>query len=125
MYQLNFKFDTIYLTEIRISKKSSSALNPGKIDGYSKYVEELGTTRNTGCEFYVSNHLNFHRRKDLVLHFYDKNFKFEYKWIEILDKNKPNALLASVYRHPHKNDLPFLNYLINTLEKSNWKIKQY
>ena len=51
MYQLNFKFDTIYLTEIRISKKSSSALNPGKIDGYSKYVEELGTTRNTGCEF--------------------------------------------------------------------------
>lgn len=41
MYQLNFKFDIIFLTETRISKKSSSAFNPGKINGYSKYIEQL------------------------------------------------------------------------------------
>ena len=68
MYQLNFKFDIIFLTETRISKKSSSAFNPGKINGYSKYIEQLGTTRNSGCGFYVSNHLKFHLRKDLKFH---------------------------------------------------------
>ena len=134
MYQLNFKFDIIFLTETRISKKSSSAFNPGKINGYSKYIEQLGTTRNSGCGFYVSNHLKFHPRKDLKFHhrkdlelyFYDKSFRFECKWIEILNKNKRNTLLASVYRyHPHKNDLPFLDYLKNTLKIPNWKINRY
>ena len=46
----------------------------------------------------------------------DKN-EFTAKWIEIINKNDSNILISSIYRHPSKNDTPFLDYLTTTLSK--------
>ena len=56
------------------------------------------------------------------MHFYNQTNEFSCKWIELINKNKPNIIVASIYRHPSKNDTPFLEYLektLNDIKKEN------
>ena len=52
---------------------------------------------------------------------YIKKDKYEFgdKWIEIINKKGKHFVIASVYRHPSKNDNEFQNYMQKTLAKLN------
>ena len=88
---------------------------PKNLLGYQKYVGQEGTTTKSGCGFYISDSITFIPRNDLDKHFYNQINEFSCKWIEVINKNKTNIIIASIYRHPSKNDTDFLEYLNKTL----------
>ena len=61
--------------------------------------------------------VDFIPRKDIDKHLYNQTNVVECKWIEVINKNKPNSVIASIYRHPSKNDEPFLEYLKSAINK--------
>ena len=123
--QLNdshFCFDIISLTETWTPKSKEHLVEPKNLIGYQKYMGQSGTTMKSGCGFYIADHVNYIPRKDLDMHFYNQTNEFSCKWIELINKNKPNIIVASIYRHPSKNDTPFLEYLektLNDIKKEN------
>ena len=116
LHQLNFNFDIISLTETWNPSSMQTSFNSNHLLGYQKYVGQTGTTMKSGCGFYISENINFIPRKDLDIHLYNRKNEFECKWIEIINKKKPNSLIATIYRHPSKNDDAFLEYLKKTLD---------
>ena len=120
LHQLNFKFDVISLSETWNPLTSNTTFIPNTIPGYQNYIGQTGSTMKSGCGFFIANKINFIPRKDLDKQFYNQVNEFECKWIEIINCNKPNSLIATIYRHPSKNDDAFLDYLkttLNTLKK--------
>ena len=120
--QLNFKFDIISVTETWDPKHSHHTFEPNILLGYQQYIGQTGQTMKSGCGFFISDDISFIPRKDLDKQFYNQYSEFECKWIEIINLNKPNSIIASIYRHPRKNDGPFLDYLkttLNSLKKEN------
>ena len=118
--RLAIKFDIISLTETWNPEKKT--IDSNHLIGYQKYVSQPGTTMKSGSGFYISDNINFIPRKDLDKHFYNQCNEFSCKWIEVINKNKPNSVIASIYRHPSKNDKEFLCYLkstFKTLKKEN------
>ena len=112
------KFDIISLTETWNPKSKSHMFEAGTLPGYQKFIGQTGTSLKSGCGLYISSHLNFIPRKDLDKHIHDEN-EFEAKWIEIINKNQPNTLVGTIYRHPSKTDINFINYLTTSLQKIN------
>ena len=108
-------FDIISLTETWNPASKTNLFTAKNLEGYQKYIGQSGTTMKSGCGFYVSNNINFIPRRDLDTHFYNQINEFSCKWIEVINKNKSNIIVASIYRHPSKNDNAFLSYLNNTL----------
>ena len=108
------KFYIISLTETWNPEKKT--IDSNRLIGYQKYVSQPGTTMKSGSGFYISDNINFIPRKDLDKHFYNQCNEFSRKWIEIINKNKPNSVIASIYRHPIKNDKEFLCYLKSTFK---------
>ena len=88
--------------------------SPKNLTGYQKYIGQHGTTTKSGCGFYISNNITFIPRKDLDTHFYNQINEYSCKWIEIINKNKTNIVMASTYRHPSKNYDDFLEYIMLT-----------
>ena len=43
--------------------------------------------------------------------------EFGAKWIEVINKKGTNFIIASIYRHPSKNDSEFDNYM----KKNTWE----
>ena len=115
--QIPITFDVISLTEVWNNQEKNENFNPNKIDGYHKFNGLPGTTIKSGCGFYISENIDFIDRLDLDKHNKNEINEFTAKWIEIINKNDSNILIASIYRHPSKNDTPFYDYLNQTLTK--------
>ena len=107
--QIDHKFNIISVTETWDNTSSNKNLGQLCMDGYNKFIGQKGTTLKSGCGFFISTKVNFIPRKDLDKHLYiyNQTNEFECKWIEVINKNKPNSVIASIYRHPSKNDEPF------------------
>ena len=115
--QITIIFNVISLTEIWNNQEKNKNFNPIKIDGYHKFNGLPGTTLKSGCGFYIRENIDFVDRLDLDKHNKIEKNEFTAKWIEIINKNDSNILIASIYRHPSKNDTPFYDYLNLTLSK--------
>ena len=116
--QINMhKFDVISLTETWNPDSKKHLFIQKSLSGYQQYIGQSGTTMKSGCGFYISNDINYIPRTDLDTHFYNQANEFSCKWIEVINKQKTNVIIASVYRHPSKNDTAFLEYINNTLLK--------
>lgn len=102
--------------ETHISKERTQLFNPPSLHGYQSYIGMLGTTRNSGCGFYISNKVSFLPRFDLDTHYNGPDAEFEAMWIEVMIDNQ-NIIVSSIYRHPHKNDKSFKHYLKLSLQK--------
>ena len=61
--------------------------------------------------------INYTRRHKLDYHFHDHEHEFEATWIEIINEKGKNCMVASIYRHPSKDDSPFIKYLNDTCNK--------
>ena len=114
---LENSFSIISLTETWNPKTTNDKFSDKIIPGFTKFNGISGTTTKSGCGFYIAENINTIPREDLDKHFYNKKNEFECKWLELVNSNTPNVIIASIYRHPSKNDLPFLEYLTVTLEK--------
>ena len=110
-----FSFDIISLTETWNPSSKNHLFNPKNLSGYQKYIGQSGTSLKSGCGFYISNDINYIPRKDLDTHFYNQTNEYSCKWIEVINKNKSNIVVASIYRHPSKNDTSFLEYINSSL----------
>jgi hypothetical protein len=100
---LDHEFDVIALTETWNSNEKSHLFKPGLLEGYQPYDGLSGTTRKSGCGFYIRNGIKYISRKDISLSYYDDDNEYQIKWIEIVIKNKPNIITGVCYRHPRKN----------------------
>ena len=70
-----------------------------------------------GCGFYIKENITYINRNDVDSYVYDNTYEFGAKWIEIINKNKKNVIITSVYRHPYTNETAFLDYLRKTLQE--------
>ena len=110
-------FSIISLTETWNPKTTNDKFNDKILPGFAKFNGLAGTTTKSGCGFYIAENINTIPREDLDKHFYNGINEFECKWLELVNKNSPNVIIASIYRHPSKKDVPFLEYMTLTLEK--------
>ena len=111
------KFDVISLTETWNDIVNNGAFLPVSIEGYNDYFGTPGTTQNSGCGLYIREVINYTRRHKLDYHFHDHEHEFEATWIEIINEKGKNCMVASIYRHPSKDDSPFIKYLNDTFDK--------
>ena len=111
------KFDVISLTETWNDIVNNGAFLPDSIEGYNDYFGTPGTTQNSGCGLYIREGINYTRRHKLDYHFHDHEHEFEATWIEIINEKGKNFMVASIYRHPSKDDSPFIKYLNGTFNK--------
>ena len=112
-----YAFDVISLTETWDQKSKKHEFLPGSIEGYEYFNGLSGQSHKSGCGFYIKDSITNINRTGLDSYEYDNTFEFGAKWIEIINKNKKNFIIASVYRHPYKNETAFLDYLQKTLQK--------
>ena len=90
LYELNFKFDIIALTETWNSETRKHLFNPGLLLGYHQYEGLTGNSMKSGCGFYN-----------------DEFNEFQAKWIEIINRKGKNTILGVIYGHPRKSDTQF------------------
>ena len=114
---LDNSFDIISLTETWNPQNENDKFSDKIIPGFNSFIGTSGTTSKSGCGFYVSQHINTIPRVDLDKHHYNGINEFECKWLEIINNNSANTVIASVYRHPSKKDAFFLEYLTSTQKK--------
>ena len=115
---LNFSFDVIALSETWDYSKNHFNLNFGSLNGYQSYKGIQGTTRKSGCGFYIKNEVRHVHRKDLDINFNDDIAEFQIKWVEILKTHGKHIVLGVCYRHPRKNSTKiFLSELKKKLNK--------
>jgi len=112
---LDFNFDIIVLTETwgKYIRGKSLALQ-------NYHAPELltGKSQNSGCALYIKNTLMFKNRLDLNICFHSQDEEFVCQWIEIINKNGKNLLIAAIYRHPKtRNYVSFQDYLKETMKK--------
>ena len=115
----NFKFDVISLTETWDSVAKLSDSSRFQLQGYHPYLGQQGKTMKSGCGFFISSQIKYIPRFDLDISFHDEvgKVEFECKWVELINKNKPNFVIGSIYRHPKKGDKTFINYLEEVMIK--------
>ena len=53
----------------------------------------------------------------ILIYYFNENVEFGAKWIEVVNKKGKQNLVASIYRHPHKNDTKFIEYIEKTLTR--------
>ena len=111
------KFDVISLTETWNDNVNDAEFLPDSIEGYNDYLGTPGTTKNSRCGFYIREGIDYTRRQNLDYHYHDHKHEFEATWIEIINGKGKNYLVASIYRHPSKDDTPFIKYLNDTFNK--------
>ena len=118
LYELNFKFDIIELTETR-----KHLFNLGLLLGYHQYEGLTGNSMKSGCGFYIAQNLSYKLRTDLDSQYNDEFNEFQAKWIEIINRKGKNTIVGVIYRHPRKSDTQFQIYLKETsqltVEKAN------
>ena len=117
LYELNFKFDIIALTETWNSETRKHLFNPGLLLGYHQYEGLTGNSMKSGCGFYIAQNVSYEPRKDLDSQYNDEFNKFQAKWIEIINRKGKNTIVGVIYRHPRKSDTQFQIYLKETFNK--------
>ena len=65
LYELNFKFDIIVLTETWNSETRKHLFNPGLLLGYLQYEGLTGNSMKSGCGFYIAQ--NCHTNREQIL----------------------------------------------------------
>ena len=93
---------------------NNGAFLPDSIEGYNDYFGTPGTTQNSGCGLYIREGINYTGQHKLDYHFHDHEHEFEATWTEIINEKD---MVASIYRHPSKDDSPFIKYLNYTFSK--------
>ena len=107
--------DIITITETSQYENNTKFNTNVKLDGYKLYSMPTNSYKG-GVAIYARKGFNVIERPDLDI----TNDHFEAVWIEIINKNCKNIIVASIYRHPH--DISeiynnFLEYLDITLSK--------
>ena len=110
-------FDIISLTETWDANSNSNNFVLNMLEGYQHYNGLSGISKKSGCGFYIKEGINYIDRTDLDIYYSNENHEFGAKWIEIVNKNEKKLLIASIYRHPSKNDSDFLECISKTLDK--------
>ena len=115
----NKPFDTIAVSEIRISKKTSLTCNVNlKIYSFESTSTESSVG---GTLLYISNRLSYKPRLDLNI--LNEN-QVESTFIEIINTKKANIVVGYIYKHPNMDVLEFNNHLNQMLEKVSKEQKQ-
>ena len=92
---LNLDFDVIGISETRIKEDSPPVTN---IDMPNYFFLSNPTSSSAGgTGLYISNNLAYKPRPDLCIH---KSKELESTFIEIINNNSPNSIVACIYRHP-------------------------
>ena len=110
------RFDIVAISETSEKEKYQGFLNNINMTGYSLFSSSSKTNKG-GVALYIRSIYNFIERVDLK----ESSVHFESVWVEIKNKNSKNILCASIYRHPH-NDNISLNEFFNFMEKTLSKI---
>ena len=106
------KFDTIAMSETRITKQVS-LLNNLNLNNHSFEFTPTETSAG-GTLLYIANHLSYKCRNDLNI--YKKN-ELESTFIEIFNPKKSNIIEGVIYIHPSMDLTDFnCNYLNQLLE---------
>ena len=111
----SIKTKLISLTGTWNDNVNNTEFLPDSIEGYNDYLGTLGTTKISRCGFYIREGINYTRREKLDYH--DHKHEVEATWIEIINDKGKNYLVALIYRHPSKDDTPFIEYLNDTFNK--------
>ena len=111
------QIDVIFLTGTWNDNVINAEFLPDSIEGYNDYLGTPGTTKSSGCGFYIREGINCTRRQKLVYDYHDHKHEFEATWIDIINDKGKNYLMASIYRHPSKDDTSFVKYLKDTFNK--------
>ena len=83
---LNLSFDIIGLSETWSILKNASNF-PNNMCNYHPFEGIYGTTRNSGCGFYIKKTLNYKVRTDLNKVFYSTEQEYQALWIEIINQS--------------------------------------
>ena len=108
----NIQFDVIAITETRITNNISVTQN---IE-LSNYLFEHTPTESSvgGTLLYIANHLLYKTCHDLNIY---KKFESESTFVEIINPQKSNIIVGTIYRHPKMDVTEFNNILNNLLKK--------
>ena len=86
LYEMNFKFDIIALTETWNSETRKHLFNPGLLLGYHQYEGLTGNNMNSGCGFYIAENVPYKPRTGLDSQYHDEFSEFQAKWVEIINR---------------------------------------
>ena len=87
-------FDVVSLTETWDQKSKRDEFLPRSIESSVYYNGLSGLSQKCGCGF-------LHLRKTCMIfdsYVYDNTYEFGAKWIEIINTNEKNVIIASVYQ---------------------------
>ena len=118
MQSTNTQFDVIAITETRIMKNTSITQN---IE-LSNYSLEHTLTKSSagGTLLYIANHLSYKTCSDLNIY---KKIELVSTFVEIINPEKSNIIVGTIYRHP-KMDVTEFNNILNNILKENKNKKQ-
>lgn len=112
LHALKHKFSIIGISETWLSDETSSQYN---IEDYNFLSCNRNDRQGGGVGLYINNQLNFTRLTDIEIN--DDNI-CQSIFIEIkLDQR--NIIVGIIYRPPNSNQNSFLDYIENTLNKTN------
>ena len=103
-------FDTIVVTETRITRHVSS-LNNLNLNNYAYEFTPTETTAGTTL-LYIATHISHKCRNDLII--YKKN-ELESTFIEIVSPKKSNIIVGIIYRHSSLDLTDFISSYLNKL----------
>ena len=113
LYDINYAFDFIGITETRIrSKCADNIIVNIDLPGYT-FLSQPTQQRVGGVGVYIKNSLKFHSRDELNL----CTTECETLWIEIENQLDKNIICCIIYRHPNSNLECFLNQLFTLIKK--------
>ena len=107
---LNFEFDVIGLSETRFKK---GVIPAGNLDLENFFFEHTATESSAGgTGLFISKKLSYKPRPDLTIY---KKGQLESTFIEIINKDSSNIIIASIYRHPCMPLEDFNEHFLSTL----------
>ena len=122
LHNINYSFDLIALTETW--QTDENLFTPGILPGYQKYEGISGTTKNSGCGFYIKETIPYVLRDNLSKKHKSQESEFEALWLEIVGSANENIVVGVIYRHPRPKQTQFLKYLKNKLNKKEKENKK-
>ena len=113
------KFDTISISEIRITKNNTLTTNID-IPGYN--IEHVPTeSKARGCLLYISDKVPYKLRNDLNVYCPKQ---LESVFTEVLLCNEPSQIIGTICKHPSMNVSTFTNHhLKKTLNAIHYENK--
>ena len=112
----NKNFDVIAITETRIRKDVTITSNLS----LNNYSMEFTPTESSagGTLLYIANHLSYKSRNDLNIY---KKSELESTFIEVINPQKSNIIIGSIYRYPSMDHDDFNKIFLNKLLEKVYK----